>query len=119
MRSRYSAFALGLADYLRHSWHPDTLPPDFGADDVRWEDDFKWIGLAIESVEAGGPFDAEGTVTFTAVARGPEGRFAQRERSRFVRVAGGGAFGAAGAAGAVSTAAGARWVYVDGVQLDA
>ena len=26
MRSRYSAFALGLLDYLRDTWHPSTCP---------------------------------------------------------------------------------------------
>ncbi|WP_277395108.1 YchJ family metal-binding protein, partial [Aeromonas media] len=25
MRSRYSAFVLGLGEYLVHSWHPDYL----------------------------------------------------------------------------------------------
>ena len=27
MRSRYSAFVLGLGEYLVHSWHPDYLGP--------------------------------------------------------------------------------------------
>lgn len=93
MRSRYSAFALGLEAYLLSSWHPSTRPAalELDADTV-------WQRLVIEHTEGGGPFDANGTVTFTAVARTPAGRHAQRERSRFVREAG-------------------RWYYLDGDAL--
>ena len=91
MRSRYSAFASGLAPYLLHSWHPETRPASLELDA-----DVKWLGLVIEETVAGGPFDAEGIVEFTAIGRDGGGRFEQRERSRFSRVA-------------------ARWVYVDGV----
>lgn len=107
MRSRYSAFALGSADrslaaYLAHSWHPDTAPEDMRAGDFGFDEGTRWIRLAIESVSAGGPFDDEGFVTFTAVARTPQGRFVQRERSRFVRLG-----------------VERRWVYVDGDMLEA
>ena len=27
MRSRYTGFVLGLADYLLQTWHPDSRPP--------------------------------------------------------------------------------------------
>ncbi|MBC9953052.1 hypothetical protein ICM05_00120 [Leucobacter sp. cx-42] len=91
MRSRYSAFALGLAPYLLRSWHHETRPASLDLDA-----DVKWLGLVIEETVAGGPFDAEGIVEFTAIGRDSGGRFEQRERSRFSRVA-------------------ARWVYVDGV----
>lgn len=106
MRSRYSAFALGaqdpsLAGYLAHSWHPDAVPEYMRTGDGGFEEGVRWIRLAVESVSAGGPFDDEGFVTFTAVARTPEGRFVQRERSRFVRVG-----------------QERRWVYVDGVALE-
>lgn len=90
MRSRYSAFALGLADYLAHSWHSSTRP-----DSLELDDETRWLRLIIESSDAGGPFDAEGTVTFTAVGRESGARFELHERSRFVREAG-------------------RWVYLDG-----
>ena len=37
MRSRYSAFALGLADYLLQSWHSSTRPAELGSlDGTRW-----------------------------------------------------------------------------------
>lgn len=80
MRSRYSAFATGNDDYLRRSWHASTRPAWFATDP-----EIEWKRLIIESVESGGPFDRAGTVTFTAIARGPEGRIEQRERSRFLR----------------------------------
>lgn len=93
MRSRYSAFALGLHDYLLASWHATTRP-----DSLELDTDLGWQRLFIERVEGGGPFDDEGFVTFTAIARGPSGRHEQRERSRFVRERG-------------------QWFYVAGEEL--
>jgi SEC-C motif-containing protein len=41
MRSRYSAFACGDADYLFRTWHPRTRPADTGGiDDDRGEVEF-------------------------------------------------------------------------------
>lgn len=93
MRSRYSAFALGLVDYLLSSWHASARPKELDRD---WS--LEWRRLIVESTEAGGPFENEGYVTFTAIARSAEGRYEQRERSRFVREDG-------------------HWYYVDGVAL--
>lgn len=42
MRSRYSAFALGLEDYIFRTWHPRTRPDDLTSD-------AKWIGLEVLS----------------------------------------------------------------------
>lgn len=95
MRSRYSAFALGLSDYLLQSWHMSTRPAASG---FELDDTVQWKRLLVEQVEAGGPFDSEGFVTFAAIARTPDRRFEQRERSRFLREAG-------------------HWRYVDGVEL--
>ena len=89
MRSRYSAFVLGLHGYLLATWHPTTRP-------ARLEPDppgMKWLGLELRRhmVE-----DAEhATVEF--VARNKLGGRAQRlhEVSRFGHEAG-------------------RWYYVDG-----
>lgn len=91
MRSRYAAFALGLHDYLEKSWHASTRPHNLELDD-----EIRWLRLIIDETSAGGPFDTEGFVTFTAIGRSPEGRFEQQERSRFVRESG-------------------HWFYVDGV----
>ncbi|MGJ0203939.1 YchJ family metal-binding protein [Leucobacter sp. gxy201] len=92
MRSRYSAFVLGLADYLLDTWHPRNRPEALEIDD-----EVRWLRLLIEATEGGGPFDRAGVVEFTAIGRTPSGRFEQRERSRFER-----------------SGPERRWVYVDG-----
>lgn len=88
MRSRYTAFVLGRADYLLATWHasrrPGSLDPDEGA---------KWLGLEVRSHRD----TAEDRAEVEFVARWRVGGRAVRlhERSRFVREQG-------------------RWYYVDG-----
>lgn len=94
MRSRYCAFVVGDAEYLLRSWHASTRPAEMELDA-----EISWKRLLIESTSAGGPFDNEGEVTFTAIARTAEGRLEQREHSLFVRSDEG------------------RWVYVNGDAL--
>lgn len=86
MRSRYSAYGLGLLDYLLATWHASSSPGDLELPPV------KWLGLEVRHAQAAG--DA-GVVEF--VARCREGGRAQRlhETSRFVREGG-------------------RWYYIDG-----
>ena len=86
MRSRYSAYVVGLIDYLLATWHPSTAPGELELSPV------KWLGLEVRRTEAAG--DA-GIVEFVALCR-VNGR-AQRmhETSRFVRQDG-------------------RWSYIDG-----
>ena len=86
MRSRYSAYVLGLTDYLLATWHPSTRPDTLELSPV------KWLGLEVRHTQATG--DA-GVVEF--VARCREGGRAQRlhETSRFVQQLG-------------------RWYYLDG-----
>ncbi|NYF10630.1 SEC-C motif-containing protein [Leifsonia sp. AK011] len=91
MRSRFSAFAVGDAGYLLRTWHPSTRPAELETDG-----DVRWYRLDIERRTAGGPFDTEGTVTFTAWFRSPEGAGSLHERSRFRREDG-------------------AWFYLDGV----
>jgi SEC-C motif-containing protein len=88
MRSRYTAYTQGAADYLRATWHPDTCPAELSL-----EDNPRWIGLTVKRAEATGPDQA--VVEF--IARYRVGGRAQRlhEVSRFVRQDG-------------------RWYYVDG-----
>ena len=93
MRSRYSAFAVGDADYLLYSWHPSTRPSTLELDP-----DTQWRRLQIVDTVGGGPDDTVGVVEFRASSRGGEGPGLMHERSRFARVDG-------------------RWVYVDGEQL--
>lgn len=90
MRSRYSAYVLGLADYLLATWHPTTRPAALDLDETPRP---KWLGLEVKRFETAGPDSA--VVEF--VARCRVGGRAQRmhETSRFVREAG-------------------RWYYVDG-----
>ncbi|MBB3232946.1 YchJ family protein [Halomonas stenophila] len=87
MRSRYSAFALGLTDYLLATWAPETRPASLPPDDAT-----RWVGLEILDHEHAGD---TGRVHFRATFR--EGRRwgVLEEVSRFRREAG-------------------RWRYVDG-----
>lgn len=86
MRSRYSAYALGLIDHLLATWHPSTSPGELELGPV------KWLGLEVRHAQATG--DA-GVVEFVARYRdnGRAGRM--HELSRFVRENG-------------------CWLYIDG-----
>ena len=80
MRSRYSAFAIGDADYLLRSWHSRTRPAR-----LRLDPGQRWTRLEILGSDRGGLFDTTGTVRFRAHYRqaGRPGRL--DEHSRFVR----------------------------------
>lgn len=82
MRSRYSAFALGLDEYLWRTWHPRTRPERVELDDTRW------TGLEIVAVVDGSERDHSGIVEFIAHYRQGRRTGAMRERSRFERRAG-------------------------------
>jgi SEC-C motif-containing protein len=88
MRSRYSAYALGLADYILDSWHPSTRPTELELDPG-----LSWYRLDVLAAR-GGPFDRVGVVEFRAYYRSDGQRGDQHEVSRFVRERG-------------------RWYYVD------
>ena len=90
MRSRYSAYALGLGDYLLATWHPRTRPAALDAQDAPP----RWLGLEVRHHAL--QDDAHATVEFVARARQAGGRAMRlHETSRFVREDG-------------------RWYYVDG-----
>jgi SEC-C motif domain protein len=59
MRSRYSAYVLGRALYLRESWHPRTRP-----ERVVLDDGTTWLGLEVLRAEQ--QDDAHATVEFVA-----------------------------------------------------
>jgi SEC-C motif domain protein len=61
MRSRYTAFAVGDADYLRATWHPDTRPRRVPLDPAT-----SWTRLEVLGSTGGGLFDSAGTVAFRA-----------------------------------------------------
>jgi SEC-C motif-containing protein len=79
MRSRYSAYALGLADYILDTWHPSTRPTELELDP-----ELSWYRLDVLAAR-GGPFDRVGLVEFRAYYRSDGQRSDQHEVSRFVR----------------------------------
>lgn len=91
MRSRYSAFALGIEAYLRATWHPGTAPEGPITDP-----DTVWLGLQILEAPLPAAEAKRGIVEFEARYRHDRGIEVMRERSRFVRQSG-------------------RWWYLDGV----
>lgn len=89
MRSRYSAFVLERADYLRATWHESKRPSKIGFDPG-----VKWLGLEVRDFQVLDAAHAE--VEFVARQRDKSGRAVRlHERSRFVKEAG-------------------RWYYVEG-----
>jgi len=90
MRSRYSAYVLGLHAYLLDTWAPETRPKNISLDDPG----IKWLGLRIVSSQTG-PDDQQATVEFVARSRLNGKGQRHHEVSRFKRING-------------------RWHYVDG-----
>jgi len=94
MKSRYSAYAADLPDYIIHTTHPDN--PEFSEEKGLWRDSIRqfsrqttFLGLKIIEQEEG---EEEAYVTFIATLSSGE----LKERSRFLKVGG-------------------KWLYVDGV----
>ena len=77
MRSRYTAYVLGDAAYLRRSWHPDTCPADLSLDAG-----VQWLGLKIERHTRISPTHA--VVVFIARYRLDGRVYRLAEHSRFV-----------------------------------
>jgi SEC-C motif-containing protein len=88
MRSRYSAFVLERAEYLRATWHHSTRPAD-----LTLEGGVKWLGLTVKRHRLLDADHAE--VAFVARSRVGGKGLRLEECSRFVREGG-------------------RWFYVDG-----
>lgn len=83
MRSRYTAFVLGLTDYLRETWHPTTRPAELALDDSP-----VWVSLQILSANDGchkGSDNAKdkGQVHFRAIYRAGAGFGYLEENSDF------------------------------------
>lgn len=92
MRSRFTAYVLGDADYLRDTWHPQHRPAGFQLDKS-----ITWLGLDIISTAT---LDASAEVEFEATLL-VDGRVdAMHEKSQFVRDNG-------------------RWLYTTGTLLSA
>ncbi|WP_220463666.1 YchJ family protein [Sediminihaliea albiluteola] len=87
MRSRFSAFSLQLADYLRATWHPSTRPSTLDLDDST-----QWLALQIFASEVA---KQVGQVQFQAIYRQASQWGYLQENSEFVRE-------------------GSRWYYLQG-----
>lgn len=106
MRSRYSAFCEGAADYLIATHRGEAGPAGDRADLLRTIAGTEWLHLTVLATQKGGPDDAVGVVEFAAAFRatspGPMAVAPEiqqlHERSRFVREDG-------------------RWLYTDGERL--
>ncbi len=98
MRSRYSAYALGLREYVLDTWHASRRPGKM----ERFDSGVKWLGLTVK--RAWTVSDEEGFVEFVARSKAPGGGPADRlhELSRFRR----------------DESTGGRWQYVDAVAGD-
>ncbi len=94
MRSRYSAYAKGLVQYLEYSWHPAFRPTGLELDSAQ-----TWTGLRIVNSSDGGADDSTGTVEFIAEYSASGHSSSVHEVSRFERHDG-------------------RWVYTDGDPRD-
>ena len=90
MRSRYSAYVLGLEAYLLATWHPATRPAALELDATPRP---QWLGLAVKSHQS--LDETHATVEFVARYKLNGRAFRLHETSRFERVDG-------------------RWLYVDG-----
>lgn len=100
MRSRYTAYVMGNAQYLYRTWHVNTRP---SLQSLRESGPQDLISLTILSTQAGGKNDNKGMVEFVTTYtglnsdEGLEQPIAQhKEKSLFVRVKG-------------------HWVYIDAV----
>lgn len=89
MRSRYSAYARGLTDYLRATWAPETCPTDL---DAHTPPQPQWLELTVHGSTLAGD---QGRVRFSARGKLNGRAFRMEEDSRFVQREG-------------------RWLYLDG-----
>ena len=91
MRSRYTAFALEIPEYIERSWHSSTCPKPLEADKGPMRP--RWIRLQINRHEV---IDSDNAVVEFVARYKMRGRvYALREISRFTRENG-------------------HWFYVDG-----
>ncbi|GHF65688.1 SEC-C motif-containing protein [Amycolatopsis bartoniae] len=80
MRSRFSAFATGDAEYLLRTWHPRTRPAE-----LELPPGLRWTRLDVLATSGGSPFHTEGTVEFRAHYRQDGRPGSLHELSTFTR----------------------------------
>lgn len=89
MRSRYSAFALGLVDYIRATTHPAQQDSLDMADITAWSQTSQWLGLQIHHHQPLRTQPPQHLVDFTAHWQDAAGqRHQHQEQSIFVRIKG-------------------------------
>ena len=93
MRSRYTAYTLGRADYLSETWHASTRPVDLQLDKPGAPHGARWLGLVVRGHQR--IDDAHEEVSFTARWREQGRAHRMTETSRFLCEDG-------------------KWYYVDG-----
>ena len=79
MRSRYSAFVLGLGDYLMDTWDPSTRPATMDLNEPR----VRWLRLEVRRVDQ--IDENRATVDFVAYSQQRGRRMRLHEISRFER----------------------------------
>ncbi|HUH59361.1 MAG TPA: YchJ family metal-binding protein [Candidimonas sp.] len=84
MRSRYTAYALGRADYVLSTWAPQTRPTSLSIDPPGTPHAVRWLGLAVHSHTRLTPTQAQ--VLFTARYRESGKGYRLKEHSRFVLI---------------------------------
>ena len=95
MRSRYSAYALKLIDYLVETTHPDKRSSDLRQATSDWAEQIELQRLKIISVRQGQVIDKIGKIDFIVHYRQQGKELQLRELSRFKRYR-------------------SHWVYLDG-----
>ncbi|MEL6136454.1 MAG: YchJ family protein [Cyanobacteria bacterium J06626_23] len=97
MRSRYTAYCVGNADYLFKTHHPSKRTFEARMQLAKSIKSTRWQGLTVLDTQKGQAMDETGVVEFVAIYSDPEpGQL--HERSRFKRQNG-------------------RWFYLDGQLL--
>lgn len=96
MRSRFTAFSLGEAQYLYNSTH-SRYRKEYNIESIKqWSEENIWTKLEIVSVEHGSVSDARGIVEFKAYFTDANGKSQEHhERSNFLKEEG-------------------KWFYLDG-----
>ena len=85
MRSRYSAYVLGLVDYLKTTTLPVQQPLLNLQAMKDWSAASTWLGLDVEGSQLIGGQPEHALVSFTARWHDLTGETAQHERSAFVQ----------------------------------
>lgn len=80
MRSRYTAYALHLKNYLLETWAVSTRPAEF-----EFENELDWQSLTINHSQKGQLKDKQGWVSFTAFYQAGSECGKLQEKSFFIR----------------------------------